>query len=118
MAKIRLFYVSNIKNELAYVNHQQYIEDKKKYSYFRYSDIPNYEIRVLIIEEMFNLKDAAKYSYNDNENSDDSDNISDNESDSENKLDNSENIEIESNYNIEELIQQYLLNDELIGDTL
>ncbi|GBC01819.1 hypothetical protein RclHR1_04340016 [Rhizophagus clarus] len=51
------------------------------------------------------LYDAAKYSYNDNENSDDSDNISDNESNGENELDNSKDIEMESNYDIEELIQ-------------
>ncbi|GBB94587.1 hypothetical protein RclHR1_09250011 [Rhizophagus clarus] len=67
---------------------------------------------------MFNLKDAAKYLYNDNENSDDSNNISDNESDGKNKLDNSEDVEMESNYDIEKLIQQYLLDDELVGNTL
>ncbi|GBB94588.1 hypothetical protein RclHR1_23870002 [Rhizophagus clarus] len=81
-------------------------------------DILNHEVQVLIIEKMFNLKDAAKYSYNDNENSDDSDNISDNESDSENELDSSEDVEMKSNYDIKELIQQHLLDDELVGNTL
>ncbi|GBC00251.1 hypothetical protein RclHR1_00380019 [Rhizophagus clarus] len=81
-------------------------------------DIPNYEVQVLIIEEMFNLKDVAKYSYNDNENSDDSDNISDNESDGKNELDNNEDVEMESNYDIKELIQLHLLDDKLVGNIL
>ncbi|GET01718.1 hypothetical protein GLOIN_2v1778495 [Rhizophagus clarus] len=44
--------------------------------------------------------------------------ISNNEGNSENELDNSEDVEMESNYNIEELIQQYSLDDKLVEDTL
>ncbi|EXX63236.1 hypothetical protein RirG_154160 [Rhizophagus irregularis DAOM 197198w] len=36
----------------------------------------------------------------------------------EDKLDDSENVEMESNYDVEELIQQYSLDNELEGDTL
>ncbi|RGB37937.1 hypothetical protein C1646_665833 [Rhizophagus diaphanus] len=83
------------------------------------SEIPNHEVQVLIIEEMFNLKNAVKYLNNDGENSDDSDINDDvNKTDGEDKLDDSENEEMESNYDVKELIQQYLLDNELEGDTL
>ncbi|GBC39358.2 ribonuclease H-like domain-containing protein [Rhizophagus irregularis DAOM 181602=DAOM 197198] len=127
MAKIRSFYVSNIKNELAYVG-QQYTEDEvheminnstclqfeeeedeiDNRRNIPISEIPNHEVRVLIIEEMFNLKNAVKCLNNDGENSDDSDINDDvNETDGEDELDDSENVEMESNYDVEELIQQY-----------
>ncbi|GBB87822.1 hypothetical protein RclHR1_14300004 [Rhizophagus clarus] len=70
---------------------------------------------------MFNLKDAAKCLYDNDEdfvNSDINEDISNNEGNSENELDNSEDVEMESNYNIEELIQQYSLDDKLVEDTL
>ncbi|CAB5368636.1 unnamed protein product [Rhizophagus irregularis] len=83
------------------------------------SEIPNHEVRVLIIEEMFNLKNAVKCLNNDGENSDDSDINDDvNETDGEDELDDSENVEMESNYDVKELIQQYSLDNELEGDTL
>ncbi|CAB5366112.1 unnamed protein product [Rhizophagus irregularis] len=54
------------------------------------SEIPNHEVRVLIIEEMFNLKNAVKCLNNDGENSDDSDINDDvNETDGEDELDDS-----------------------------
>jgi hypothetical protein len=140
MAKIWSFYVSNIKNELAYVS-QQYTEDElhemiNESIFLQFdeeedeidnrknipiSEIPNHEVRVLIIEEMFNLKNAVKCLNNDDENSDDSDNDEDiniNESNSEDELDDNEDVEMESNYDVEELIQQYSLDNELEKDTL
>ncbi|GET67050.1 ribonuclease H-like domain-containing protein [Rhizophagus irregularis DAOM 181602=DAOM 197198] len=139
MAKIRSFYVSNIKNELAYVS-QQYTEDEvhemiNDSTFLQFeeeedeidnrrnipiSEIPNHEVRVLIIEEMFNLKNAVKCLNNDGENSDDSDINDDvNETDGKDELDDSdENVEMESNYDVEELIQQYSIDNELEGDTL
>ncbi|CAB4475404.1 unnamed protein product [Rhizophagus irregularis] len=78
------------------------------------SEIPNHKVRVLIIEEMFNLKNAVKCLNNDGENLDDSDINDDvNETDGEDELDDSENVEMESNYDVEELIQQYSLDNEL-----
>ncbi|POG68244.1 hypothetical protein GLOIN_2v1778495 [Rhizophagus irregularis DAOM 181602=DAOM 197198] len=60
------------------------------------SEIPNHKVWGLIIKEMFNLVKNA----------------------TEDKLDDSENVEMESNYDVEELIQQYSLDNELEGDTL
>ncbi|GBC46481.2 ribonuclease H-like domain-containing protein [Rhizophagus irregularis DAOM 181602=DAOM 197198] len=109
MAKIWSFYVSNIKNELAYVS-QQYTENEvhemiNDSTFLQFeeeedeidnrrnipiSEIPNHEVRVLIIEEMFNLKNAVKCLNNDGENSDDSDINDDvNETDGEDELDDS-----------------------------
>ncbi|CAB5394989.1 unnamed protein product [Rhizophagus irregularis] len=83
------------------------------------SEIPNHEVRVLIIEEMFNLKNAVKCLNNNGENLDDSDINDDvNKTDGEDELDDSENVEMESNYDGEELIQQYSLDNELEGYTL
>ncbi|CAB5368635.1 unnamed protein product [Rhizophagus irregularis] len=138
MAKIWLFYVSNIKNELTYVG-QQYTVDKvhemindSTFLQFKeeedeidnrrnipISEIPNHEVWVLIIEEMFNLKNAVKCLNNNGENSDNSDINDDvNKTDGENELDDSKNVEMESNYDVKELIQQYSLDNELEGDTL
>ncbi|CAB5364496.1 unnamed protein product [Rhizophagus irregularis] len=90
-------------------------------------EIPNHEVRVLIIENYFDLKDTVKGLNNNDKNSDDSDVESDSDSDvgsdidSENLNDsannNSEN-ETESDYDVEELVQQHLLDDDLIGNTL
>jgi hypothetical protein len=135
IVKIYSFYISNIKNKLAYFTSQQYTEDEihkmiNESTFLQFEkkneidnrrntpilNIPNHEVRVLIIKEMFNLKDAAKCLYNDDENSDDSDineNISDNESNGEN-----EDVEMESNYDVEELIKQYSIDNELEENTL
>ncbi|PKC61638.1 hypothetical protein RhiirA1_539043 [Rhizophagus irregularis] len=115
MAKIWLFYVSNIKNELTYVG-QQYTVDKvhemindSTFLQFKeeedeidnrrnipISEIPNHEVWVLIIEEMFNLKNAVKCLNNNGENSDNSDINDDvNKTDGENELDDSKNVEME-----------------------
>ncbi|CAB4475493.1 unnamed protein product [Rhizophagus irregularis] len=77
-------------------------------------EIPNHEVRVLIIENYFDLKDTVKGLNNNDKNSDDSDVESDSDSDvgsdvdSENLNDsannNSEN-ETESDYDVEELVQ-------------
>ncbi|CAB4374512.1 unnamed protein product [Rhizophagus irregularis] len=93
IAKIQSFYISNIKNELAYVD-QQYTEDEvhemiNDSTFLQFeeeedeinnrrnipiSEIPNHKVRVLIIEEMFNLvKNAVKCLNNYGKNSDDSD---------------------------------------------
>ncbi|GBC50085.2 ribonuclease H-like domain-containing protein [Rhizophagus irregularis DAOM 181602=DAOM 197198] len=145
MAKIRSYYLSNMKNELTYTS-QQYTneelyeminnstflqfeeEDDKVDNRIRSPtlEIPNYEVRVLIIENYFDLKDTVKGLNNNDKNSDDSDVESDSDSDvgsdidSENLNDsannNSEN-ETESDYDVEELVQQHLLDDDLIGNT-
>jgi hypothetical protein len=119
MVKIHSFYVSNIKNELVYVN-QQYAEDEvckmiNDSIFLQFEekddevdkspvlDIPNHEVRVLIIERFFDLKDVVKGI--DNENSDNSDDNSSNSENSDVDSDvNSGDSEVESNYNIEELI--------------
>ncbi|CAB4394302.1 unnamed protein product [Rhizophagus irregularis] len=132
-----------LKNELAYVGQQyteyevhemindstflQFEEEEDEIDNRRIipiSEIPNHEVQVLIIEEMFNLKNAVKCLNNDGENSDDSD-INDyiyiydvNETDGEDELDDGENVEMKSNYDVEELIQQYSLDNELERDTL
>ncbi|CAB4373970.1 unnamed protein product [Rhizophagus irregularis] len=68
---------------------------------------------------MFNLKNAVKCLNNNGENLDDSDINDDvNKTDGEDELDDSENVEMESNYDGEELIQQYSLDNELEGYTL
>ena len=102
MAKIRSFYVFNIKNELAYVS-QQHTEDKmyemvNDSTFLQFEeeddeidsnetqsknrpvlDVPNHIVQVLIIEKMINLKKAVKVL---NKNSDN--NNTDNEVDSDN----------------------------------
>jgi hypothetical protein len=80
-------------------------------------DIPNHEVRVLIIERFFDLKDVVKGI--DNENSNNSDDNSSNSENSDVDSDvNSGDSEVESNYNIEKLIQQHSLDNKLVGDTL
>ncbi|CAB4442699.1 unnamed protein product [Rhizophagus irregularis] len=80
---------------------------------------------VLIIESFFDLKDTVKGLDNDDENSDESDIDSDNNSD----VDSNNNSDVdsedlndsandESDYDVEELAQQHLLDDDLVGNTL
>ncbi|CAG8630648.1 9195_t:CDS:2 [Rhizophagus irregularis] len=108
MSQICSFYISNIKNELAYIS-QQYTEDKmyemindSTFLQFEKEDdkidsnetqsknrtilnISNHIVQVLIIEKMFNLKTVGKIL---NKNSDNDD--TNNEVDSENSsIDNS-----------------------------
>ncbi|PKY56251.1 hypothetical protein RhiirA4_428112 [Rhizophagus irregularis] len=102
-------------------------------------EISNHKVQVLIIESFFDLKDTVKCLDNDDKNSDESDIDSDNNSnvDSDNNSnigsdnnsdvdskdlndsanDNNEN-EMESDYDVEKLAQQHLLDDDLIGNTL
>ncbi|CAG8711386.1 ribonuclease H-like domain-containing protein [Rhizophagus irregularis DAOM 181602=DAOM 197198] len=100
MAKIRSYYLSNMKNELSYISQQCTNEElyeminNSTFLQFEEEDdevdnvtnpsaleIPNHEVQVLIIESFFNLKDTVKCLDNDDENSDESDIDSDNNSD-------------------------------------
>ncbi|PKY13208.1 hypothetical protein RhiirB3_424979 [Rhizophagus irregularis] len=99
MAKIRSFYISNIKNELAYVG-QQYTEDKV-HEMINDSTFLQFEEK----EDEINNRRNIPISEIPNHKTED-------------KLDDSENVEMESNYDVEELIQQYSLDNELEGDTL
>ena len=143
MAKIRSFYISNVRTELAYVS-QKHTEDEicemindSIFSQFEEVDeqinnettpetleIPNHEVRVLIIDEFFNLRKVVKEL--DGENSDvnssnseiddsgSSNSYSKDDSDDDSDDDSSE-METDS-YDIEELANQYLLDN--VEDTL
>lgn len=132
MAKIRSFYISNIKNELAYIG-QQYSEDElhkmiDDSTFLQFEEeeeekeeennnipleIPTHEVRVLIIEQLFDLKDIDIAN-----NEDLSNDENDNETNSNNNSNSDSNSsDDDNNYDIELLTQKYLLNDE-IGETL
>jgi hypothetical protein len=137
MAKIRSFCVSNIRTELAYVS-QKHTEDKicemindSTFLQFEEVDeqinnettpevleIPNHEVRVLIIEELIDLKKVVREL--DDENSDASSSnseIDSSGSDSNDHSDDNDYNEMETDgYDIDELTNQYLLDNE--GDTL
>ncbi|GES72460.1 hypothetical protein GLOIN_2v1778495 [Rhizophagus clarus] len=95
MAKIHLFYVFNIKNELAYIS-QQYTENEV-YKMINESILLQFEEK----NETDNRRNIPILDISNHE----VNNISDNKSDGENELNNSKNIEMKSNYNIKELIQ-------------
>ncbi|PKK62803.1 hypothetical protein RhiirC2_789833 [Rhizophagus irregularis] len=79
MAKIYLFYISNIKNELAYEEDDKIDSNETQSKNRTILNISNHIVQVLIIEKMFNLKTVGKIL---NKNSDNDD--TDNEVDSEN----------------------------------
>uniref|UniRef100_U9USV4 Uncharacterized protein n=1 Tax=Rhizophagus irregularis (strain DAOM 181602 / DAOM 197198 / MUCL 43194) TaxID=747089 RepID=U9USV4_RHIID len=143
MAKIRSFYISNIRAELVYAS-QKYIVDElhemvndsvflqfenvdethENETILEPLEIPNHEVQVLIIEKFIDLKKTVREL--DDENSDtsasdseiDSSSVDDNYSndDSSNENDENDNLEVETDgYNIEELTNKYLLDNE---DTL
>ncbi|CAB4391498.1 unnamed protein product [Rhizophagus irregularis] len=111
MAKIRSFYVSNIKNELAYVG-QQYTEDEV-HEIINDSTFLQFEEKEVEIDNRRNIPISEIPNHETSNLNDDV-----NETDGEDELDDSENVEMESNYDVEELIQQYSLNNELEGNTL
>ncbi|CAB5328917.1 unnamed protein product [Rhizophagus irregularis] len=127
MSQICSFYISNIKNELAYIS-QQYTEDKmyemindSTFLQFEEEDdkidsnetqsknrtilnISNHIVQVLIIEKMFNLKTVGKIL---NKNSDNDD--TNNEVDSENSsIDNSNSTSDDGSENELESIKNQL----------
>ncbi|CAB4475109.1 hypothetical protein RhiirA5_414777 [Rhizophagus irregularis] len=127
MSQICSFYISNIKNELAYIS-QQYTEDKmyemindSTFLQFEEEDdkidsnetqsknrtilnISNHIVQVLIIEKMFNLKTVGKIL---NKNSDNDD--TNNEVDSENSsIDNSNSTSDDGSENELESIENQL----------
>ncbi|EXX61403.1 hypothetical protein RirG_171450 [Rhizophagus irregularis DAOM 197198w] len=137
MAKIRSFYISNIRAELVYASQKYTVDELHEmvndsvFLQFENVDesetasepleIPNHEVQVLIIEKFIDLKKTVREL--DDENSDTSasdseidsssvdDNYSEDDSDNEN-----DNLEVETDgYNIEELTNKYLLDNE---DTL
>ncbi|GBC53617.1 ribonuclease H-like domain-containing protein [Rhizophagus irregularis DAOM 181602=DAOM 197198] len=137
MAKIRSFYISNIRAELVYASQKHIVDELHEmvndsvFLQFENVDesetasepleIPNHEVQVLIIEKFIDLKKTVREL--DDENSDTSasdseidsssvdDNYSEDDSDNEN-----DNLEVETDgYNIEELTNKYLLDNE---DTL
>ncbi len=129
MAKIRSFYISNIKSELAYVSQQhtedeiceiindslflQFEEDENEQvdneTNEEILDIPNHDAQVLIIESMFDLKNVVK-NLGDENADEDVDNISegsgsDNESNSDTVSNDSSDNEMD--YDIEEVTLKY-----------
>jgi hypothetical protein len=137
MAKIRSFYISNMRTELVYVSQKHTVDELHEmvndliFLQFENVDesetisepleIPNHEVQVLIIEKFIDLKrtvrelddENSNTSANDSEidSSSVDDNYCDDDSDNEN-----DNLEVETDsYNIEELTNKYLLNNE---DTL
>ena len=135
MVKSRSFYISNIRTELAYVS-QKHTEDKicemiNDSTFLQFEevdeqannettpevlDIPNHEVRVLIIEELIDLKRVAREL--DDKNSDASSSNSEIDSSGSNSDDHSDDSdEMETNsYDVEELANQYLLDN--VEDTL
>jgi hypothetical protein len=135
MAKIHSYYLSNMKNELSYISQQCTNEELYKMidnsTFLQFEDeddevddeikspaleIPTHEVQVLIIESFFGLKDTVKGLDNDDENSDESDINSDNNSDD--SSNNDSESKMKSDYDVEELAQQHLLEDDLVGNTL
>ena len=118
IAKIRSFYVSNVKKELSHIG-QQHTEDElckiiNDSTFLQYEDndentddgnsgildIPNHEVRVLIIDDIFKLKDIGKKFSNEDDNENESSDFDNNDSDSDNSGNN-----YDGNYNVEELVQ-------------
>jgi len=126
MAKIRSFYISNTKNELAYVG-QQHPEDElhkmiEDSTFLQFEEeeeeeeennnialeIPTHEVRVLIIEQLFDLKDIDIAN---NENNDNSSN-SENDNSDNNSYSDSNSSDDNNDYDIELLTEKYLLNND------
>ncbi|PKY61854.1 hypothetical protein RhiirA4_487415 [Rhizophagus irregularis] len=140
MAKIRSFYISNIKAELVYANQKHTVDELHKivndsiFVQFENVDethesetisepleIPNHEVQVLIIEKFIDLKKTVRELNNENSDTSasdskiDSSSVDDNYSndDSSNENDENDNLEVETDgYNIKELTNKYLLDNE------
>jgi hypothetical protein len=142
MAKIRSFNISNIKNELAYMS-QKYseaemcemindsiflqFEDEEENTNLENKsilEIPNHEVQVLIINEWFDLNAVARDPNNEDSESNSSEEDSENSDDeisknSEDSSDDDGEMEFDHDgYDIDELTQKYLLDNESTEDIL
>ncbi|PKK63314.1 hypothetical protein RhiirC2_789092 [Rhizophagus irregularis] len=134
MAKIHSFYISNIKAELVYTS-QKYIVDElheivndsiflqfenvdeihESETILKPLEIPNHEVQVLIIEKFIDLKKTVRELDNENTVHSIDDNYSNDDSSNEN--DENDNLEVKTDgYNIEELTNKYLLDNEDMFD--